>query len=291
MPAAEVSVSEDLVRRLLQEQHPDLSALPLRFVDEGWDNVTYRLGEELAVRLPRRHAAVPLLAQERRWLPEVSRRLEVAVPIELRVGRPSVHYPWIWSIVRWIPGRSADLDPLSDDQAGLLAKQLRLLHRPAPDEAPTNPLRGEALRTRDAFARDRISALAGSSADERAWLLETWSDGVAAVEATGRVWIHGDLHPRNVVVVGGEITGIIDWGDLTSGDPATDVVAAWTLLDSPDARAVFLEEYGADGSTQRRARAWAVFFGAAMRSSGEARHERIGQRILERLFAGQGGDA
>jgi aminoglycoside phosphotransferase (APT) family kinase protein len=180
---------------------------------------------------------------------------------------------------------------LSDDQAGFLAKQLRLLHRPAPAEAPANPLRGEALRTRDAFARDRISALAGSSADERAWLLETWSDGVAAVEATERVWIHGDLHPRNVVVVGGEITGIIDWGDLTSGDPATDVVVAWTLLDSPDARTAFLQEYGADGSTQRRARAWAVFFGAAMRSSGEARHERIGQKILERLFAGERGDA
>ena len=100
------------------------------------------------------------------------------------------------------------------------------------------------------------------------------------------MWIRGDLHPRNVLVESGRLAGIIDWGDMASGDPATDLAAAWTLLGSDRAAEAFFDEYGADDHNRARALAWGVFFGAALATSGEERHERIGQAILDRLPIG-----
>jgi aminoglycoside phosphotransferase (APT) family kinase protein len=291
MPDAEVRVSEDVVRGLLEEHHPDLASESLHFVDEGWDNVTYRLGAELAVRVPRRQAAVVLLSHERRWLPEIAGHLSVMVPLEVRAGRPSGSYPWIWSVVRWIAGRTVDEEPPTDDQALPLAGDLKRLHSPAPDDAPANPLRGEPLRTRNEFVQTRIASLKGELSALRPGLLRAWLDGVSADDCSRRVWIHGDLHPRNVLVHGGQVVGIIDWGDMTSGDPATDLAAAWTLPQTDCAAQALLEEYGADGPTRARALAWGVFFGAALATSGEPRHERIGKGILGRLPIGPGRDA
>jgi hypothetical protein len=50
---------QGLVRALLKDQHPDLADLELRDVNGGWDNQQWRLGDELAVRLPRTERAPP----------------------------------------------------------------------------------------------------------------------------------------------------------------------------------------------------------------------------------------
>ena len=105
-PAADITVSPSLVQALLEEQHPDLALLPLVKVAEGWDNTLFRLGDELAVRLPRRAASATLIENEQRWLPELAARLPVAVPVPLRVGVPCRLFGWSWSIARWLPGRS-----------------------------------------------------------------------------------------------------------------------------------------------------------------------------------------
>ncbi len=287
-PDPEWVVDEGVVRALLLEQHPDLADAPVRGVDEGWDNVMYRVGDDLAARLPRREAGVPLLLHERRWLPELAARLSVAVPEPVRLGAPSARFVHPWNLVRWISGPTADMEPLRDDQAARLARELRSLHRPAPADAPANLMRGEPLATRDAFARERIRGLPGATPERRRLLEEVWSRGVAAEESPIRVWIHGDLHPKNVVVRDGRLAGILDWGDITSGDPATDLASAWTLLETPGARAAFWAASGTDAASIRRARAWAVLFGAITASSGEERHERIGRRILERVLGDDG---
>ena len=110
-PPAEVTIDSNLVRALLREQHADLASLTLVDAGEGWDNRLFRLGEKLAVRMPRRAASVVLIEQEQRWLPELSARLPVPIPVPVRIGRPGCGYPWCWSVVPWLPGESALLAP------------------------------------------------------------------------------------------------------------------------------------------------------------------------------------
>lgn len=263
MPAAEVAVDESLVRALLEGQHPDLAGLPLSFLAEGWDNVMFRLGPELLVRLPRREASAQLVLNEQRVLPTLASRLPLAVPEPLRVGVAAGDYPWHWHVVRWVPGERAAEGRFEDPvaEAVRLGSFLAALHQPAPPDAPTNPYRGVPLVDRDAMTRERVDQLAGIIDAQAA--MSVWEDGLAARPWAGApLWLHGDLHPANLIVEAGVIAGVIDWGDVTSGDPATDLSMAWMLFDGPT-RARFrseirLEGVEVDDDAWRRARAWAV---------------------------------
>src|SRR5918995_1620955 len=106
-PPAEVPIDRSLVQALLQEQHTDLARLPLIDIGEGWDNKLFRLGNHLAVRVPRRTASALLIEQEQLWLPRLSERLPLPVPVPLRIGRPGCGFPWAWSVVPWFAGHSA----------------------------------------------------------------------------------------------------------------------------------------------------------------------------------------
>lgn len=253
----------DLVRALLREQHPDLADLDLGQATRGWDNEMRRLGPDLAVRLPRTPRAPDLLRKEHRWLPPLASRLPLPVPTPLRIGRPSDRFGQPWTVVTWVPGEPADRSPIRQrESADTLAGFLRALHRPAPAEAPVNPDRGVPLGSLspglDAWLdTDAAAGLVSSEVAER--IREVWREAVAAPEAAGPpVWLHGDLHPANVVVADGALTGVLDFGELCAGDPATDLAAAWLLL--PDGAAPrFLDAYGGvDEATVRRARGWAV---------------------------------
>ncbi len=262
-PRHEVEVSDRLVRTLLAAQHRDLADLPLVRAAQGWDNVTFRLGPELAVRLPARAAAAPLVAHEQRWLSVLAPLVPVPVPVPVRVGRPGAGYRWPWSVVPWLAGRPADaLTPADRDAwAEELAAALAALHQPAPADAPANPFRGVPLAARDAAVRPRLAAHPLRDA-----LLRAWRDGLAA-PAWDRppVWLHGDPHPANLLDEHGHLAGILDFGDVTAGDPASDLGAVWAMF-TPSGRARFWDAYAAAspcGSPQLaalavRARAWAA---------------------------------
>src|SRR5437762_13473462 len=113
-PAAEVAIDDALVRGLLNEQLPDLSGLPLVRLAEGWDNVIYRLGDELTVRLPRRRLAAALVEHEQRWLPQLAPGLPLAIPAPVGIGRPGRGFPWSWSVCPWLPGVVAQQVPPDD---------------------------------------------------------------------------------------------------------------------------------------------------------------------------------
>lgn len=276
-PAAEVQVTEELVRSLLERQHPDLAAQPVRAVDEGWDNFTFRLGSTRAVRLPRRLAAVPLLEKEQQWLPRIASWIPLDVPAPLRVGVPSELFPWPWSVVPWIDGASAERAVLSESDAVAVAASLRSLHRAAEREAPTNPVRGVPLVERDPTVRDRLERLGSPG------LVRIWERAAAAPNSSDRVWLHGDLHARNVIVRDGSVAGLIDWGDLAAGDPATDLACAWTLFDEP-ARLAFFDAYGPTSLERTRALGWAVSFASALLDSGDGTHVRMGRAIARRIL-------
>lgn len=159
-PAAEVEIDERAAHALLLDQHPDLAGLPLRHVDSGWDNVMFRLGDELALRFPRRKIAAALIEHEQTWLPAVARSLPLPVPVPLRVGQPGRGYPWRWSILPWLTGTTADQCAPRSDQAAMFGKFLASLHRPAPPDAPRNPYRGVPLRNRmDELMAGRIHSV------------------------------------------------------------------------------------------------------------------------------------
>lgn len=270
-PPADVFIDADLVRELVAEQFPDLYVSAVSFADDGWDNAVFRLGRELAVRLPRRAEANELLRSELRWLPEVAPRLPLPVPTVLRRGTPGCGYPYAWSIVPWFEGVSAASVPAveRDAYAVELAGFMRAMHVPAPAEAPVNPARGVPLMTRDAGLRER---LASGVFEQVAELTRIWEESLAASEHTGpALWLHGDPHPHNLLIDtehgAARITAVIDFGDLTAGDPASDLGVAW-LHFTPEGRARFrlqLEveaRYGADAWV--RARGWALHYGTLM---------------------------
>jgi aminoglycoside phosphotransferase (APT) family kinase protein len=272
----EIEIDESLVRSLLREQHPDLAGLGLRRVVAGWDNEMWRLGEDLAVRLPRTPRAPGLLRNEHRWLPVLAPRLPLPVPMPVRAGEPSERFPWPWTVITWVPGEPGDLAPIGrgDHAAATLAAFLRALHGTAPPpatEVPANPQREADLTSHARGVEEGARSMDGALDGLGPRLREVWEDAVNAPAWDGPpVWLHADLHPANILVTDGTLAGVIDFGDLCVGDPATDLSAAWVLLPA-GAAAAFLAAYGpVDEATIRRARGWAVMRGLGLISIGLA---------------------
>lgn len=274
MPPADIHIDEALVRALLHAQHPDLATLTIVDVAEGWDNKVFRLGPDLAVRLPRRQSTAALIEHEQRWLPDLAMRLPLPIPAPVRVGHPSEAFPWPWSVVRWFPGHTAlaappdDLRPL----ARALGQFLSALHRPAPPDAPHNPVRSIPLDARTKRLHEHLDQLGDTLNRER--VLAVWDRLVVTPRWPGPpMWIHGDVHPGNLVLQDGHLTAVLDFGDIGSGDPATDFAVMWMLLPPAHREALFTASGRsradpADDEIWRRARGWALAMGVAVLAHG-----------------------
>jgi aminoglycoside phosphotransferase (APT) family kinase protein len=268
-PAADIRTDAALVDRLIAEQHPDLRA-ELRLVSDGWDNQLYRLGDTLVVRVPRRGVAAHLIEHEQQVLPAIARRVSVAVPAPLRVGVPSETFPWPWSIVQWIDGVDG-ADVAASERSVLarpLAEFMAALHTPAPEDAPPNPVRGVPLADRNGAVQERLRHLADRM-DVTA-LSEHWRAALDAPRWDGPpLWLHGDPHPGNLLLTPDRsaLAAVIDFGDVTAGDPATDLATAWLTFE-PDARADFRTHLESltpiDEATWMRAKGWAVGLASAL---------------------------
>lgn len=258
-PPADWDVDAALVRRLLAEQAPEHAparAGDVRWIASGWDNEIFRVGDRALARIPRRGVAVPLVENEHRWLPDFP-ELPLPIPRPLVRGRPSETFPHPWSLCPWVEGAPVTGTELADPPAAaeLLGRFLRALHREAPADAPHNPFRGIPLRDREDRLEPALDAL-GIAVDAAA-VRATWA-AVRDLEPTGpRVWLHGDLHPSNVLASRGELTGVIDFGDLCAGDLATDLALGWMLFDAPE-REAFFHAAGADAPARERSRGWAL---------------------------------
>ncbi|MGV3760659.1 MAG: aminoglycoside phosphotransferase family protein [Actinomycetota bacterium] len=294
-PDAEVEVDLDLVCALLRDQHPDLAGLAISELGFGWDNVLFRLGPDLLVRLPRRAASAHLVEHEQRWLPVIGPSLPLPVPLPVRTGEPGQGFPWRWSVVPWIPGRpihgSTELDwPAIADQLG---RFVAAVNHPAPPEAPHNPYRGTSLAEREPHlhaALDRAGDQLAAVGDgvHRGRIESVWSAlRTLPVSSEPPSWLHGDLHPLNILVDGGSVSGVVDFGDMAAGDRATDLSLAWLVLPA-SVRARFRQAAGSrrpvDDATWGRARAWAIALAVAYLSGDEV-IAPIGARALAEALA------
>lgn len=262
----QIPVDEPLARRLVEQQFPDWSDLPIRMVDSGGtDNAVLRLGDDLALRLPIRPGAATTLTKEHRWLPVVAPHLPIAVPQPVARGVPADGMPFEWSIYGWIPGRVATPAWLGSPAAvaETVGRFVAAIHAIDPTDGPPpgphNGHRGVPLAHRDAATRAAIDRLA-DEADIDA-LLTAWETALAApVWDRPGVWIHGDLWETNLLLDdAGDLAAIIDFGCLGVGDPATDLTVAWNLFDAPT-RQVFREHAAVDDATWDRGRGWALSF-------------------------------
>lgn len=263
-------------------------------MSNGWDNVVFRLGHELLVRLPRREMAARLVEHEQRWLPLLGPRLPLPIPAPVRVGRPDLRYPWPWSVVPFLPGSvAADTAPDDPRNAALrLGEFLAALHLAAAPDAPANPFRGVPLADRtDAVMRNLATVAATVDGDA---VRREWDAAVEVPRWDGApVWLHGDLHPANVLVHHGRISGVIDFGDITAGDPATDLAVAWMLLPArhyPTFRHAYSitgRPVARDDPLWARARGWALALSLAYlaHSADNPQLARIGARTLAAVLA------
>lgn len=266
----EITYEQDLVRALLKEQHPDLADLEIRDVPGGWGNQQFRLGDDLAVRMPRYGEAPLQLRTEQRWTAVLAERLPLPIPATVRVGEPSELFEHPWSVVRWVAGEPGDAAPITRaDSAEVLAEFLAALHeQPASADAPGPTQRQVDGEEKLEFwlAQDLLEDELTAGAAR-----EVWRKAIAAPKHEGApVWLHTDLHPANIVVRDGMLAGVIDFGDMGTGDPAIDLSAAFLLLPAGAVTRFFEAYERADEAAVARARGWAVLRALTLLSIGKA---------------------
>ncbi|HTN80410.1 MAG TPA: aminoglycoside phosphotransferase family protein [Acidimicrobiales bacterium] len=257
----ELDLDDEVVRRLLREQHPQWADLPIeRVVSSGTDNAMFRLGDSMVARLPRVERAVPRLETELAWLPALAPHLPIATPQPLATGTPNDVFPWTWAVLSWIDGVNAfdaaipDLSQAVHDVAAVM----RALWQIDPSDGPRarEGRRGTPLATTEAQTRRAIEQSQGL-VDTR-MVLSAWEEALRAPEWNrDPVWFHGDIARGNLLVRDGRIAALIDFGSIAVGDPACDLVIAWDLFDA-ETRPVLRAALDVDDATWDRGRGWAL---------------------------------
>jgi aminoglycoside phosphotransferase (APT) family kinase protein len=256
MHAEEPDIDVALVGRLVSAQFPQWAALPIEpFQSDGTSNAIYRLGNELAVRLPR--VSTGQVELEHRWLPRLAPLLPLAVPVPLAKGRPGEGFPFSWSVNRWLEGEVATRERVTDLRlaAADLAAFIGALQRIDPGDGPRSS-RGVPLAQRDERTRAAIDELHGKLDTDA--LTAAWEAALQAPAWHGPpVWTHGDLYDGNLLAQDGRLSGVIDFGALGVGDPACELIVAWSLF-SAETRDFFRGAVAVDDATWARGRGWAL---------------------------------
>ncbi|MEH1127991.1 aminoglycoside phosphotransferase family protein [Micromonospora sp. CPCC 206061] len=289
-PDGRAGIDAALVKRLIAAQFPQWSDLPVTPVEvDGWDNRTYRLGDDMTVRLPTAAGYVPAVAKENEWLPRLAPSLPVAVPPVLAMGAPGEGYPFPWSVRGWLPGEPADPERIDDMSEFALSVAEFVLALQRCDAAGGPPggehswHRGASPAYYDDETRRCLVELEGRV--DTAAAAAVWDAALAAEWRGEPVWFHGDIASGNLLVVDGKLAAVIDFGTSGVGDPACDLVIAWTMF-SGDSRRAFREAVGQDEGAWARARGWALWKAMLVLSGTRDPHQgAVNQRVIGEVLA------
>lgn len=277
-----LDVSVETVARLIAEQFPqwaDLQVRPVRH--SGWDNRSFRLGETMLVRLPSAEGYVLQVEKEHRWLPYLAKPLPLPIPEPLAKGMPSPDYPWPWSVYRWLDGEPLALQLSGTDLVQLAKGVAAFLHALHAIDASEGPLagahnfhRGGSLLVYDEEAKAAIKAVSDEVDAELA--LTIWDAARASHWQERPVWVHGDIAEGNLLMKDGRLRAVIDFGSSGVGDPASDLVLAWNMLDG-ESRSVFRQALPLDAETWERGQGWALWKAVIVLAAERGRDERLSE--------------
>ena len=280
-------LSPDLARKLISQQFPEYASLPIKDVEkQGHDNRTYRLGDHMLIRMPTAECYALKIPKEQELLPQLAKHLSVSIPVPIKMGKPSTDYPYPFSIYTWLPGKSINLLTLTEQEkeqlAFDLAKFLKDLQAITDVEGPEpgqhNWWRGDHVSVYDKGAREQIAGL--TEVIDASKALALWDQACTTKWDQKPLWIHGDFAIGNILMDDGKLSAVIDFGGVALGDPACDLVIAWTYL-SGKAREIFISKMDMDSDTWLRARAWALWKATfelcqiTDKNSEEARRQKI----------------
>jgi len=258
-----IDINVNLVQNLIKEQFPELSNLEIKQVkNDGHDNRTFHLGENMSVRLPSRDWYVPQVEKEHKWLPFLSKHLSLPISIPLAQGKPNKDYPYPWSIYKWLEGETVNNENIVDqnefakDLGGFLVEFQSIDTNGGPIAGIHNFYRGGDLAVYD---EQSINAIENNIEIFNEHLLkEIWGLSLDSKWDSEPVWLHGDIAPGNILVNDGKLCAVIDFGVLGVGDPSCDAAMAWTFFNS-SSREVFKQALKMDEETWSRARGWALW--------------------------------
>ncbi len=288
----EVHIDAALVRRLVAAQFPQWADLPVKPVEfDGWDNRTFHLGAHMTVRLPSAAPYALQVEKEHRWLPKLAPLLPLPIPVPLAKGAPADGYPWQWSVYRWLEGETATVERIADlpQFAIALGQFLTALQRIDPAGGPPpgqhNFFRGGPLTVYDAETRQAIAALDDRIDTDAASAV--WEAALRTTWPGSPVWFHGDVAAGNLLVKGGRLSAVIDFGTSGVGDPACDLAIAWTLFGG-ESRDAFRAALELDEATWARGRGWTLWKGlitlAAHIDSNPLKAKRA-RRVIDEVLA------
>jgi aminoglycoside phosphotransferase (APT) family kinase protein len=256
-------IDNALVKRLIETQFPQWAALEIRPVAQGgWDNRTFHLGADMLIRLPSAEGYAPQVAKEQRWLPFLAQHLPLPIPVPLALGTPGEGFAHPWSVYGWLEGETANLERIANPNrfAFDLAQFLKALQHidatNGPPPGPHSAFRGAPLTQYDAETREAILKLEGRIDTIAATAV--WNAALETTWSKNPVWFHGDVALGNLLVKNGELSAVIDFGCAGVGDPACDLVIAWTFF-TGEARDSFCAELNLDEATWARGRGWALW--------------------------------
>lgn len=263
MVPGRLHIKSDLVEKLVRQQFPLWSQLTVKPVPKsGWDNYSFRLGDELVVRLPSAKCYAAQVKKEQQWLPVLAQHLSYSIPHPVAKGEPTEDYPFSWSIYQWIKGENADtlsrdkFNQFATDAADFLNELHQIDSENGPQPGEHNFFRGAAPSVYESETKQVISTLQDLIDTEAALLV--WEEALSSEWTKKPVWIHGDFSAGNILVRDSRLAAIIDFGCMGIGDPACDLVLAWTFL-TDESREIFKSQLNIDANTWSRARGWALW--------------------------------
>ena len=287
-----IVVTTQQVRALIDSQFPQWAVLDVQPVElSGWDNRSFRLGDEMLIRMPSAERYVAQVEKEHRWLPALAPLLPVPIPAPLALGQPGEDYPFCWSIYRWLEGEplarhldGVDLSVIAIDVAAFL-QALHGIDAPAgPPAGAHNFHRGGSLAVYEEEARASAARL--SNEVDQALAMEIWQLALSSRWQGQGVWVHGDIAEGNLLVQDGRLSAVIDFGSSGVGDPSSDLILAWNVLDA-ESRAVFRRALDLDEATWQRGRGWALWKALIVLDSERGRNEKMAEwsrRTIREVF-------
>ncbi|QHW35112.1 aminoglycoside phosphotransferase family protein [Paenibacillus rhizovicinus] len=258
-----IEITTKLVRGLIDRQFPQWSHLAVKPVEKsGHDNRTYRLGDEMTVRLPSHESYASAVEKETVWLPIFQPRLSLPIPAPIAKGEPTEDYPLPWSVNLWIEGDTVthanvrDRNEFAEDLAAFLHELQAIDASGGVPAGVQNFHRGGNLAVYHRDTQSVIEKLA--RVYDQNLLIEIWELALASTYDSAPLWLHGDVAAGNLLVRNGKLCGVIDFGTMGVGDPSSDLVMAWNFFDDASRRR-FLGSMNAGEHMVNRARGWALW--------------------------------